>query len=144
MRDVYADGSTVYAATTGGLSIFTTSGGGSSGNSIAAVSQTDQITLEVTSGYQCNVSALEASRGTWVVLPKASECTPSATKPRAVLLGWATSPTFPVAIAQRQVSNDWGPYETYGPTGNLTGVFIPAGKSALVSGDGILYSIWSE
>ena len=69
---------------------------------------------------------------------------PSFIDPRAVLLGWATSRTFPVAIAQRQVSNGWGAYEPCGPTGNLTGVFIPAGKSALVSGGGIFCSIWSE
>lgn len=140
---VYADGSTVYAATNGGVSISTNSGGDSSGSS-APIPQTHLITLDVTSGYRCNASQLEATRGTWVVLPKASECTPPTSNPRAVLLGWATSPTFPVAIAQRQVSNGWGAYETYGPSGSLTGVFIPAGKSALVSGGGILYSIWSE
>jgi hypothetical protein len=107
--------------------------------------QVEQVfTLDLSSGNKCSVTQLEGTRGTWIELPKASECTPPASKPRSVLLGWATSSTFPVAIAQRQVSRGWGAYETYGQTGNLTGVFIPAGKSALVTGGGILYSIWSE
>ena len=62
----------------------------------------------------------------------------------AVLLGWATSPTFPIAIAQQQVSSGWGAYEAFWPTGNLNGVFIPAGKSPHVTGAGNLYSIGSE
>jgi hypothetical protein len=77
-------------------------------------------------------------------LPEANDCTPPASKPNANLLGWATSPNFPVSIAKRQVDNGWGAYETFNDAGQLSGVFIPAGGATLISAAGKLYAIWSE
>jgi hypothetical protein len=59
------------------------------------------------------------------------------------LLGWATSPNFPVEIAKRQVDNGWGAYETFNADGQLTGVFIPAGGATFLSTSGNLFPIWS-
>lgn len=81
-----------------------------------------------------------------MTLPSADECTQTGPKanPSAKLLGWATDPNFPVAIAQRQVNNGWGAYETFNEDGQLTGVFIPAGGATFVSGSNNLYPIWSS
>jgi len=104
------------------------------------------LTLMLPAGVQCTSSPLTAS-GPWMQLPSADEC--SAT-PRAgaegdpTLLGWATNPNLPVEIAERQVANGWGAYETFSDDGQLTGVFIPAGGYAAVTGDTNLYPIWSE
>ena len=59
------------------------------------------------------------------------------------MLGWATSPNFPVEIAKRQVDNGWGAYETFNADGQLTGVFIPAGGATFLSTSGNLFPIWS-
>ena len=101
-------------------------------------------TVNVTAGYRCNASQVTGDQGTWATLPVASDCTPPASKPNATLLGWATQANFPVAIAKRQVDNGWGVYETFDSTGQLTGVFIPAGKPTWLSSPGQIYSIWSE
>ena len=80
--------------------------------------------------------------GDWLALPGQGDCSlPS--KPGATLLGWSTSVDFPVAIAQRQASNGWGTYEQTDADGNVTAVFIPAGWSALVTGNNTLHPIWS-
>jgi hypothetical protein len=92
----------------------------------------------------CSKSSEIGNAGTWITLPNANDCTPPATKQSAKLLGWATTPNFPVAIAQRQVDNGWGTYETFNSDGQLTGVFIPAGGATFLSATGNLYSIWSE
>jgi len=64
--------------------------------------------------------------------------------PSVNLLGWATFEGFPQDIADRQVANGWGAYETFDEDGNLTGVFIPAGGSTFISGATRLYPIWSN
>ena len=78
-----------------------------------------------------------------MLLPGAEVCTTSSPN-SPTLLGWGTDPNFPVDIAQRQVDNAWGAYETYGDDGQLTGVFIPAGGYTAVTNDTNLYPIWSE
>lgn len=102
------------------------------------------LTLTLPQGVQCTSSTLTAS-GPWISLPSASDCsiTPRDNGDDPSLLGWATRADFPVDIAQRQVDNGWGAYETYGADGRLTGVFVPAGGSAAVTGDTNLYPIWS-
>jgi hypothetical protein len=122
------------------------SGGGSGGSSTstAAAPQTVEISLTPGDGTTCRNSSQPGTAGTWISLPGADDCTPPASKAGATLLGWATSPNFPVAIAKRQVDNGWGAYETFNDDGQLTGVFIPAGGATFLSGSGKLYTIWSE
>jgi len=98
------------------------------------------------SDVRCNFTAVEASQGSWVQVPSASDCTISgrATESVPTLLGWATDADFPVAIAQRQVDNGWGAYETKDEAGQLTGVFIPAGGYTSVTSDTNLHPIWSD
>jgi len=113
-------------------------------SSSSAAPQTFELSLTPADGTTCANSSESGSAGTWVNVPAANDCAPPASKPNATLLGWATSPDFPVAIAQRQVDNGWGAYETFNDAGQLTGVFIPAGGATLVSAPGKLYAVWSE
>jgi hypothetical protein len=119
------------------------SGGGSSDASSPAP-QTFELSLNPQDGTSCTNSSESGTAGTWITLPGASDCTRPASKPGAILLGWATSPNFPVDIAKRQVDNGWGAYEIFNDEGQLTAVFIPAGGATLLSGPGKLYTIWSE
>jgi len=98
------------------------------------------------STISCNFDAVEASMGAWVQLPAANDCTIESRSTDAApsLLGWATNADFPIDIAQRQVDNGWGAYETFNDDGDLTGVFIPAGGYTLISNDTNLHPIWSK
>ncbi len=96
------------------------------------------------SGSTCTNNRVTGTYGTWIILPGANDCTTPPSKPGATLLGWATNPNFPVEIAQRQVDNGWGAYETFNADGQSTGVFIPAGGATFLSASGNLYPIWSE
>jgi len=80
--------------------------------------------------------------GSWVTLPTPTSA--PATSPNAIFLGWATYQGFPVEIAQRQIDNGWGAYETFYENGSLRGVFIPAGGSACIAAPGGMYPVWSE
>lgn len=124
----------------GGLSI---SGGGGSSSASPNSTQTFEISITPTDGTTCSNTSLSGTAGTWISLPAVSDCTPPPTKPGATLLGWATDPNFPAAIAQRQVDNGWGADETFNADGQLTGVFIPAGGATFLSAVGKLYPIWS-
>ncbi len=106
--------------------------------------QTFDLTFTPDSGAMCSTSSESGKDGTWITLPGTRDCTPPATRPKATLLGWATSPNLPVEIAKRQVARGWGAYERFNADGQLTEVFIPAGRAALLSGSNILYAIWSE
>lgn len=133
------------ATNTGSFTIVVGSGGGGgSSSSAAAEPQTVEISLTPEDGTTCRNSSQPGTAGTWINLPGADDCTPPASKAGATLLGWATSPNFPVEIAKRQVVNGWGAYETFNDDGQLTGVFIPAGGATLLSSAGKLYTIWSE
>ena len=99
---------------------------------------------ELSGGAACSSSQQAAQLGTWTALPDSNDCTPPSSTPSADLLGWATFEGFPQEIAERQVSNGWGAYETFDEDGNLTGVFIPAGGSTFISGATRLYPIWSN
>lgn len=92
----------------------------------------------------CSTTFVSALQGQWVSLPGSASCQMSPESPHAQLLGWATSPTFPVNIAKRQVDNRWGAYETFDSGGRLSGVFIPAGGYAHLSSNNTLYQIWSN
>ena len=95
-------------------------------------------------GYACDASSVSALDGTWVDLPTAETCRSVEGLVPATLLGWATTPVFPIEIATRQVSNGWGAYETFDANGRLSGVFIPAGGATLISAEGELYAIWGS
>ena len=101
------------------------------------------IQLDPGSDATCSVGDVQALRGRWVALPKSDSCTRLDHDPNSVLVGWATRADFPVDIAQRQVDNGWGAYETFNDDGRLTGVFIPAGGATVISAPGRLHAIWS-
>ena len=103
-----------------------------------------QITLDPGARAQCTISALSADERSWLTLPTAQECTPPATKPKATLLGWSTTPDFPIAIAKRQVDNGYAAYETTDKDGLITSLFIPAGGQTYLTWNNTLYPIWSE
>ncbi len=125
------------------LNVVITGGGGAPSSSETS-SQPRLVTLSLNTAddSSCRQSSASGFAGSWRALPGADDCTASASKPSATVLGWATTPNFPVEIAQRQVSNGWGAYETFNDNGHLTGVFIPAGGATFLSGDGNLFAIW--
>lgn len=129
---------------------FSGSGGGGGGSSSSAPASAPTLeTLEVGvsgSDTTCTGGNPTGFSGSWLQLPSAGDCQQTGPKanPNAKLLGWATDPNFPVAIAQRQVNNGWGAYETFNAEGAMTGVFIPAGGSTFISGSNTLYPIWSS
>ena len=107
------------------------------------------VQLTMPSGLSCSPPQSDAS-GLWVQLPAVNECSPANSGRSAAvdenpaeLLGWATTPTFPVDIAQRQVDNGWGAYELFNATGAITAVFVPAGGWTRASSDTNLFPIWS-
>jgi len=119
--------------------------GSTSGSQSGSSAPTLDLTLDPTeTDATCSVAGISGARGSWVTLEAASDCTPPPSTPDATLLGWATDPDFPVDIAQRQVNNGWGAYETYNDDGQLTGVFIPAGGAASLTNSNTLHAIWSD
>ena len=102
------------------------------------------LSINTVDGSTCRQSSETGFAGTWVKLPGADDCTPPSSRAGSKLLGWATNPNFPVDIAQRQVTNGWGAYETFNDEGQPTGVFIPAGGSTYLSAAGNLFAIWSN
>ena len=115
-------------------------GEASSGSAIKSV----RISLTEPEGSVCDADSVSGLAGTWVQLPATSDCLPPDGSAESEFLGWATDSDFPVAIAQRQVDNGWGAYETKDEAGQLTGVFIPAGGSTFLTNDTNLYPIWSN
>jgi len=110
----------------------------------SSVAPTVELSWAVSGGALCRSRDTPAQMGTWIRVPASDDCTPPTSAPEASLLGWATDPDFPVDIAQRQVDNGWGAYETFNDDGQLTGVFIPAGGSTLVTNDTNLHPIGSQ
>jgi hypothetical protein len=119
-------------------------GGGGPSTASARAPQTFVLSFVSSSGATCAISSESGTGGTWITLPSAGDCTPPAGKENAKLLGWATTPSFPVAVAQTQVNNGWGTFEGYNSDGQLVSVFIPAGRAAYLSGNNTLYAIWSS
>ena len=116
------------------------SGSGGSGAAPATVDITlDQITSEVLRAW-----ASTATVGSWKELPESSEIIGVDENAGKTFLGAATTPDFPVDIAQRQVDNGWGPYETFNEDGELASVFIPAGGWMAISNSTRLFAIWSD
>jgi hypothetical protein len=88
---------------------------------------------------------ITASRGSWVPLPESTTATgaPVVNKETGEnLCGFATTKDFPVAIAKRQVANNWGAYEIRDSTNHITAVSIRTGGSIVISGPPRLYPVW--
>lgn len=112
---------------------FTFYGVGASGGD-SGPSPSTPASRSITWGGRGSGSASSAlTEGTWENTPSASEWT----LPGHVLLGWATDPAFPVAIAERST----GAYD--GVIDGRRMIFIPAGKPTFVSGDAALHAIWA-
>lgn len=79
---------------------------------------------------------------TWQALPQSQDVVGIGPNEGKVFLGMATTPNFPVDIAQRQVDNGWGAYEMHGDDGKVESVFIPAGGSMFVWTQPRLYAVW--
>jgi hypothetical protein len=117
----------------------------------AGAAQREPVVLQLTmpAGVQCSTLQVD-STGPWVRLPAADDCSievnarSGSADDEPGLLGWATTPNFPVKLAQRQIDNGWGAYETFDSSGDLTAVFIPAGGWAQASSDTNLFPIWAE
>lgn len=120
------------------MSIPVTQASGTSGS--ASEAPTETLTLQETPGVSCASGAAAGRKGQWVSVPASSQCLVSGDSGGQVL-GWATIADFPIDIAQRQVTNGWGAYELFDAEGRMTGVFIPAGGSTLLSGSTQLYPI---
>ena len=120
-------------------------GGNSNTSSSATVSQPVPATLALdlaASGASCTEgSAVSGVAGAWMKLPAADACT-STTRPGAKLLGWSTSASFPVALAQSQVNKGWGAIDD--TFNGVRMIFIPAGQSTFVSGSNSLHPIWAS
>jgi len=106
------------------------------------------LSLTMPAGMTCTPPRSDGS-GLWVQLPAGDDCSESAaarlgSPMDTELLGWATSPDFPVVIAQRQVDKGWGAYELFDQAGELTAVFIPAGGWTEASSDTKLFPVWGE
>lgn len=128
----------------GGIKLFGGAGAGSSSGVLSPQRQVFSLSFVAADGTVCATTAQSGEAGTWMPLPVDGQCTPPASNPNARLLGWATSPDFPLAIARRQVDNGWGAYEMHSADGQLTGVFIPAGGSTFVSASGNLHPIFGD
>jgi hypothetical protein len=100
------------------------------------------VALDPGNGNSCLSGEITALTGAWITLPAANACVGDAARGASILLGWATTPTFPMEFARRQVENGWGAYEIFDGNGQLSAVFIPAGGATLISADGSLYAIW--
>jgi len=114
--------------------------------SSAATPRAISLDFTLPTGIECRFDSVEASLGSWIELPGASDCTITTrtTDTQPTLLGWATNADFPIDIAQRQIDNGWGAYETFNNDGQLTGVFIPAGGYTMLSSDINLHPIWAN
>lgn len=126
---------------------YTGSGGGSSSSSSTSTPAPalETLTLAVSTGdTTCTGGSPTGYSGAWLQLPAADACSQSGpnANPNAKLLGWATDPIFPVAVAQQIVDLKYGPIDDY--FYGMRMIFIPAGGWTFVSGSNNLYPIWSS
>lgn len=121
-------------------------------SAVESKAQLERVVLKLSmpTGLACSAPQSEAS-GLWVQLPAADECSLTGSvrsggfdDVASELLGWATTPNFPVHFAQRQVDNGWGAYELFNSSGDLTAVFIPAGGWTQASADANLFPIFAD
>lgn len=117
-------------------------GGDSSSSSTSAPVETLSLAVAA-SGATCTGGNPTGYAGSWLTLPSADQCTQSGptAKPGAMLLGWATSSSFPIARAQAQIDKKWGVIDEVIDGRRM--IFIPAGMATFVSGSNNLFPIWS-
>jgi hypothetical protein len=116
------------------------------GRTASVVSEPIVVNFTMPVGLSCNAPRSDRT-GVWMQVPSASDCSvlpDSRSLTSAGLLGWATTPDFPVEIAQRQIDNGWGAYELFNAAGDMTAVFIPAGGWTQASSDATLFPIWAQ
>lgn len=125
------------------------SGGGGGGDSSSSASAPtpvlETLTLEVSTGSTtCTGGSPTGYTGSWLQLPAADACSQSGpnANPNAKLLGWATDPIFPVAVAKEIVDLKYGPIDDY--FYGMRMIFIPAGGWTYTSSSNNLYPIWSS
>ena len=123
-------------------------GGGGGGGGDAAEPESVPVAMSLSLGASaggavCAEGSFEQGMsGQWMRLPAQGDCSlPS--RPGAKLLGWSTSASFPVAIAQRQADHKWGTYEMVDADGTVTAIFVPAGWGVFVTSANDLYPVWS-
>lgn len=105
----------------------------------------ETLTLAVSTGdTTCTGGSPTGYTGSWLQMPAADACSQSGpnANPNAKLLGWATDPIFPVAVAQQIVDLKYGPIDDY--FYGMRMIFIPAGGWTYVSGSNTLYPIWAS
>lgn len=102
------------------------------------------LSLQMSAGLRCSMPDGSAEAA-WVQLPSASDCSPSSFESRDAgtrLLGWATTPAFPSALALAHTEGSKTAMELRDDTGHITAVFIPAGGWVHMTGNTTLYPIW--
>jgi len=119
------------------------SGSSESSGEPSAVMEPESLELQTPDGVTCSSKSLGGSLGSWITLPGSDDCSVT-DEPDKKVLGWATIEDFPVGIAQRQVNNDWGAYESFDDDGQMTAVFIPAGGTTFLSDSNALYPVIGE
>jgi hypothetical protein len=103
------------------------------------ITQIQTLTVRFPPELNCNYSYSGLS-GSWIQLTD-SGCTAALNKTGVSLLGWSTSPEFPVDVARNVVRNNWGAYEMHS-MGRLTAVFIPLNGYTQLSSNNTIYPIW--
>lgn len=138
------DGTRAYVvnSASNSVSVIDLTDGSSSSGGSQAVNYT--LSLSAGDGASCAPSEVSGRQNNWVTLPESRACTNTTRSGASVLLGFATTPDFPVDIAQRQVTHGWGAYELFNERGEITAVFIPAGGATLMTGTRTMYAIWSS
>ncbi len=121
-------------------------GGGSSSSSTSTPAPAlETLTLAASTGdTTCTGGNPTGYTGSWLQMPAADACSQSGpnANPNAKLLGWATDPIFPVAVAQEIVDLRYGPIDDY--FYGMRMIFIPAGGWTYISSSNTLYPIWAS
>lgn len=112
------------------------SNGGNVGGGSSTLDETQWQLRFISNGT--NVGSLVSPGGAlWMELPRLV----STERTGERFLGWATSPDFPVMVADKQVAAGHGVIDDFFNGERM--IFIPVGGSALISGDNQLYAIWA-
>jgi hypothetical protein len=144
--DLYPDGDFLYEAGgswaslgwTGAFRTYVESSGGTDDPS-AARPAIPVWTLGLNSaGGTCTQPQVRGADTSWLRLPDATMCT----KADATLLGWSTSPTFPVTRARAQIARGWGAIDEVLDGSRV--IFIPAGGATAATGENTLHAIWGS
>jgi hypothetical protein len=111
---------------------------------IASTKTTDVGEIELliygeSSAFNCT-ARISGQIGTWIQLTN-NGCTATGKEANVTLLGWSTSPNFPVDIARKVIENRWGVYEIFS-AGRIAAVFIPVNGYTQLTSENRIYPIW--